>query len=72
MAYSLTDDAGGRFGIDSATSVATVADGALLNAAGDPYTITVRVTDPGELWAETTFAIEVTSAGPPAATELLA
>ena len=46
--YSLTDTAGGRFAIDPATGVLTVADGSLLNyEAASSHTVTVRVTDSG-------------------------
>ena len=44
--YALTDDAGGRFAIDGATGVITVADGQLLDYdAATSHTVTVQVTD---------------------------
>jgi hypothetical protein len=44
--YTLEDNAGGRFAIDSSTGVITVADGSLLNfEATNSHDVTVRVTD---------------------------
>ncbi|MFO0526679.1 MAG: cadherin domain-containing protein, partial [Planctomycetota bacterium] len=44
--YSLLDDAGGRFAINSSTGVVTVANGSLLDReAAASHNITVRVTD---------------------------
>ena len=44
--YSLTDTAGGRFAIDSATGQLTVADGSLLSYdSATSHTVAVRVTD---------------------------
>ncbi|MFN9750435.1 MAG: beta strand repeat-containing protein, partial [Planctomycetota bacterium] len=44
--YSLVDDAGGRFAINSSTGVVTVANGSLLDReAAASHNITVRVTD---------------------------
>ncbi|MDA1325110.1 MAG: cadherin domain-containing protein, partial [Proteobacteria bacterium] len=44
--YSLSNDAGGRFAIDSSTGEITVADGSLLNfEAANSHDITVQVTD---------------------------
>jgi VCBS repeat-containing protein len=61
LTYSLTDDAGGRFAIDSETGVITVADGASLDHDGAAkHSIEVRVTDGGGLSATQTFAIDVT------------
>lgn len=46
LAYSLSDDAGGRFAIDAMTGVVTVADGSLLDyEAGGSHSITVLVSD---------------------------
>lgn len=43
VSYSLTDDAGGRFKINSSTGVVSVADGTLLNyEAATSHTITVK------------------------------
>ena len=60
FAYALTDDAGGRFAINSSTGEITVADGSLLDheAAGS-HDVTVQVTDgAGNTYAET-FTITV-------------
>ena len=46
LAYSLADDAGGRFAIDASTGAITVADGSLLDhEAAASHDVTVRVTD---------------------------
>ncbi|TKB94484.1 MAG: hypothetical protein E8D40_00970, partial [Nitrospira sp.] len=60
--YSLTDTAGGRFAIDSATGQLTVADGSLLNyEAATSHTLTVRVTDSGGQSYDETFTINLTN-----------
>jgi len=60
--YSLTDTAGGRFAIDSATGQITVADGSLLNyEANASHSITVRVTDSGGLTYDKIFTINLTN-----------
>ena len=60
--YSLTDTAGGRFAIDSATGVITVADGSLLNyESATSHSVTVRVTDSGGLTYDETFTINLTN-----------
>ncbi len=59
--YRLTDTAGGRFAIDSATGQLTVADGSLLNyESAASHNVTVRVTDRGGLTYDETFTITVT------------
>jgi hypothetical protein len=61
VVYSLTDNAGGRFAIDSATGVVTVANGALIDyetAAGHAYGITVKATG-GALSSSSNFSIGV-------------
>jgi hypothetical protein len=59
--YSLTDSAGGRFAINSATGQITVADGSLLNyEAAASHSVTVRVTDSGGLTYDETFTINLT------------
>jgi Ca2+-binding RTX toxin-like protein len=64
LTYSLTDDAGGRFAIDSTTGVVTVADGSLLDYNTAPsHSITVRATDSGGLTADQAFTINLSSAG---------
>jgi peptidoglycan hydrolase-like protein with peptidoglycan-binding domain len=60
LAYSLVEDAGGRFVIDAETGTVTVAEGARLDfeaAAG--HEIRVRVTDAGGLGHEAVLAISV-------------
>src|SRR5205085_4080154 len=64
--YTLTDNAGGRFAIDSTTGVVTVANGAAIDfesAAGHAYNITVRGTS-GALSSTQTFSIGVNDVGP--------
>ncbi len=61
LTYGLTDNAGGRFAIDSATGVITVANGSLLNhEANASHQITAQVTDAaGETFSQS-FTITVT------------
>jgi len=59
VTYSLTNDAGGRFAINTATGVVTVANGALLNA-GSSYQIAVAASD-GNLATTSVFTIAVTA-----------
>jgi Ca2+-binding RTX toxin-like protein len=62
LSYALTNDAGGRFAIDTATGVVTVADGALLDfESATSHGITVRVTDQGGLFVDEDFTIAVTN-----------
>ncbi|HSW25445.1 MAG TPA: cadherin domain-containing protein, partial [Burkholderiaceae bacterium] len=62
LSYSLTDSAGGRFAIDSATGVVTVANATLLNyEAATSHSITVRAGD-GTAFAEQAFAIAISDA----------
>ncbi|MCA9064391.1 MAG: hypothetical protein KDA96_15075, partial [Planctomycetaceae bacterium] len=63
--YSLTDDAGGRFRIDSATGVVSVSNGSLLDGPAD-HTVVVRATDPFGMYAESAFAISVRNVAPTA------
>jgi VCBS repeat-containing protein len=59
LTYSLTDNAGGRFAIDTTTGIVTVADGTLLDfEAAASHAITVQVSD-GSLTATRSFAIAV-------------
>ncbi|WHZ26464.1 MAG: hypothetical protein OJF51_001259 [Nitrospira sp.] len=61
QSYSLTDTAGGRFAIDRATGVLTVANGSLLDYESAPsHSVTVRVTDSGGLTYDKTFTITLT------------
>ena len=64
--YSLTDNAGGRFAINSSTGVVTVANGAAIDfetAPGHAYGITVQATN-GALTTSSAFSIGVTDVGP--------
>ncbi|WP_454016930.1 Ig-like domain-containing protein [Azospirillum sp. Marseille-Q6669] len=61
LAYSLIDDAGGRFTIDAATGRIAVAESASLDAGAAPaHAVTVRVTDDGGLSTDTVLYIDVT------------
>ncbi len=63
LTYSLADDAGGRFVIDAASGVLSVAAGAELDYAQAPaHAVTVRVIDAGGLATERVFHIGVTAA----------
>jgi VCBS repeat-containing protein len=58
--YSLTDNAGGRFAINSSTGVVTVANRTLLNyEAATSHNVTVRVTDRAGLTYDEIFTINV-------------
>ena len=60
LAYSLVDDAGGRFAIDASTGAITVADGSLLDhEAAASHDVTVRVTDADGASYDETFTIAV-------------
>jgi hypothetical protein len=60
--YSLTNTAGGRFAINSATGEITVADGTLLDyESATSHSVTVRVTDAGGLTYDETFTINLTN-----------
>ncbi|GAA4652839.1 VCBS domain-containing protein [Kistimonas scapharcae] len=60
LTYSLLDDDGGRFAIDSSTGEITVADGTLLNHEGDTtHNVRVQVTDSGGLTSEQDYTIQV-------------
>jgi len=60
VTYSLTDDAGGRFTIDTNTGVVTVANGVLLDReAAASHNITVRATSADGSTATATFTINV-------------
>ena len=61
LTYSLTDDAGGRFTINSTNGEITVSSGADLNHEDtDSYAITVAVSD-GELADSKTYTVHVTN-----------
>ena len=60
--YSLTNNAGGRFAINSGTGAITVANSTLLNyEAATSHNVTVRVTDRAGLTYNETFTILVTN-----------
>ncbi|TWU08136.1 LamG-like jellyroll fold domain-containing protein [Stieleria varia] len=60
LAYSLTNDSGGRFAIDSVTGQLAVANGTLIDfEAAATHNVTIRVTDANGLFHETTFTINV-------------
>ncbi|MCA9065686.1 MAG: cadherin domain-containing protein, partial [Planctomycetaceae bacterium] len=60
VTYSLTDDAGGRFAINSGTGVVTVANGMLLDReANASHNITVRATSADGSTNDTVFTINV-------------
>lgn len=64
--YSLTDDAGGRFVIDSASGAVTVADNAVFDfETQNQYDIEVTATDAGGLSSTTAFTIQLTDAQEP-------
>ncbi len=59
LTWSLLDNAGGRFAIDAATGVVTVADGSKLNfEAATPHQITVQASD-GAAASTASFTIQV-------------
>ncbi|MBK7421190.1 MAG: cadherin domain-containing protein [Nitrospira sp.] len=59
--YSLTDNAGGRFAINSSAGQITVANRSLINYESvTSHNLTVRVTDSGGLTYDETFTINVT------------
>jgi VCBS repeat-containing protein len=69
--YSLTDNAGGRFAIDSSTGVVTVANGAIIDyesAVGHAYGITVLATN-GAASTSSAFSIGVTNVAPSTPTD---
>ena len=66
LAYSLIDAAGGRFAINSATGVITVANSSLISyVSATSYNITARTTDMAGLTFDKTFTIAVTDVNPP-------
>ncbi|MBL8707581.1 MAG: cadherin domain-containing protein, partial [Rhodospirillaceae bacterium] len=63
VAYSLSDDANGRFVIDAATGVISVAADAALDFEGDgAYDVVVTATSDGGLTADKTFTIQLSDA----------
>ena len=65
--WSLTDDAGGRFAIDAATGVVTVADASLIDyeSSGGSYHIMAQASD-GSLTSTQSFTVAVTNVAPAA------
>jgi len=63
VTYSLTNNAGGRFAIDSSTGVVTMASGTLLGGPAT-HTITVQAADPAGAAATADFSIEVDTTVP--------
>lgn len=62
LSYALTNTASGRFAINAATGVITVANGTLLDfETGPSQAVTVRVTDQGGLTYDKNFTINVTN-----------
>ncbi|MGR4862640.1 beta strand repeat-containing protein [Caulobacter sp. LARHSG274] len=62
VTYSLADDAGGRFAIDGATGVVTVADATKLNfETAASHQITVHATDAQGAFSSQAFTIAVTN-----------
>src|SRR5258705_13861003 len=62
FSYSLSDDAGGRFAIDSSTGVVTVADGSLLDyETATSHAITVLATSSDGSTGSDSFTIAVTN-----------
>jgi uncharacterized protein len=60
LTYALTDDAGGRFAVDSATGVVTATAG--LNFEANPsFSIKATATDQGGLSTEQTFTVAVSN-----------
>ena len=60
LVYSMTDNAGGRFAIDSSTGLITVAGTNLLDfEAADSHSITVRISDSGGLTYSESFTVTV-------------
>ncbi|GHD04731.1 hypothetical protein GCM10007320_65940 [Pseudorhodoferax aquiterrae] len=61
VSYTLVDDAGGRFAIDAATGVVTVADGSLLDyESAATHGIVVRATSSDGSTTDTAFTIALT------------
>src|SRR5262249_24981326 len=66
LTYTLTNNAGGRFAIDQATGVLTVANGTLLDyESATSHDITVRVTNQAGFVLDKTLTINVTNVNDP-------
>ncbi|WP_206736216.1 cadherin domain-containing protein, partial [Bradyrhizobium betae] len=65
VTFALSDDAGGRFAIDAATGVVTVANAALLDfETATSHNITVTAADPSGAFTSQSFSIAVTDVAP--------
>ena len=67
MNYTLTDDAGGRFAINTNTGIVSVLNGALINDVTAPnhqYSITVKATDSFGAMTSASFLIGVSDVPP--------
>ena len=68
LTYTLTNNAGGRFAVDTNTGEITVADGSLLNfEAANSHSVTVQVSD-GSLTYDETITIQLSDIPEPAQT----
>ncbi len=68
--YLLTDDAGGRFKIDSSSGIVTVRDATLLNHEdAASHAITVQVEDSQGATASATFSIDIANVSPSGPTD---
>ncbi|WP_431854523.1 DUF4347 domain-containing protein [Azospirillum sp.] len=66
VTYTLLDDGGGRFAIDAATGVVTVADGGAIDYESTiSHNITVQATDVDGLSSQQSFTIAVTNVAEP-------
>ncbi len=64
VTYSLTDNAGGRFAIDAATGIVTVANGSLINYVNaTSHSIGVKATSTDGSFTRQTFTINVNNVG---------
>jgi Ca2+-binding RTX toxin-like protein len=64
VAYSLTDNAGGRFAIDAVTGIVTVANGSLINyASATSHNIAVKATSADGSFTRQTLTINVNNVG---------
>ncbi len=62
LVYSLTDDAGGRFAINSSTGQVTVANSSLLNfESNQSHAITVQIADTGGLTYSESLTVNLTN-----------
>src|SRR6185295_2190912 len=67
VTFALSDDAGGRFAVDSTTGVMTVADASLIDyETATSHQITVRAADASGAFSEQRFTLAVTDVAPSA------